>query len=1065
MILTPLVSRERIIRPRWRIIFLCLWLLQAVSLSAQTYYFDRYGVEAGLSSSKVYAIIQDKLDYVWLGTEAGVSKFDGVVFTNLSSENGLADGGVFSLYQDSTGMIWFGHLDGGISRYNGKTFEVVTLAGADLKGDITAFVQDKDGKLWVGTSGSGTFRIENPSAPVADLTYTQLRGKEGLSDQIFNIARTRDNKLYFLTDVGVKVLDPQTHAINNIDLDKLTRYWMLITMFEDSRGDLWFGTYNGGLYHWVKSTGEMKIYDKRDGLAKNWISYITEDRSGRIWVGTWGGGITVFDNEKMKTYDITNGLHDNQIKCILEDKEGNMLIGTYDHGLDIFKGEQFVTIDADHGLRNPIVWAILQDKDGAYWFGTNGGITVYHPSKPLEKRFDYFHQENRYIENKIRFLREDKKGDIWIGTEGGGLIKYEKRTGRFINDNYINDRLYADKIITALEVDGQNNLWIGTNQGLGYYEIETGYIERLTQGAGLAGDLISALYVDSHGALWIGSQVKGLTKCVKEGRNYVFSIVPVEKNFTPTSITEDTNGNLWIGTTKGVFVMNGDSVIMRLTEKDGILANTINLVDVDKDGNIYIGTNKGLNKYVPSEKKLYTFSGKNGFVGIETKSNASYLDRDGNIWFGTVAGVTRYNPTLTRTDVPEPLTHIRAMQVNYQPSEMKANMKLGFRQKNIVFDYNSICLTNPDAVLYQVMLEGADDDWRPVTTQTRAIYPALSPKKYTFMVKARNSLGVWNTEPITYSFTIRPPFYKTWWFILGCVIIGVFAIFTYITVREANLIREKRILEEKVVERTAEVVAKSKELEQKNKDITDSIRYAKRIQNAILPPVNAFTDTFILFKPKDIVSGDFYWLGRTEERHLIAAVDCTGHGVPGAFMSIIGYNSLNKIVKEYNITEPAAIMDQLNMEITQTLSQQSEDGEVKDGMDMSLISIHPVTSELEYAGSYNALYIVSDGRLTEIKADRIPIGRSSSITESKFTNHRVNVKKGDMVYLFSDGYADQFGGGDGSKFKYKGLKDLLASISELSLEEQKHRLDETIEQWKGPLDQVDDILLIGTRIG
>jgi len=1058
----PFVNKS--IRHLWRIFFLWLWLFPCGRLTGQTYYFDWYGVEQGLSSSKVYCIIQDRNDYIWLGTEAGVSKFDGVTFTNLSSENGLAEGGVFTLFEDSAGILWFGHLDGGISRMVNDRYEIITLSGAEVKGDITGFMQDHMGRLWISTSNSGVFRIDNPSAESGALGYLQFRGRQGLSDQVFHMTRTRDNKLYFLTDVGIRVVEPADSAFRNLDLDKLTHYWMKITMFEDSRGDLWFGTYNGGLYRWIPSKGEMKIYDKRDGLAKNWISCITENRQGQVWVGTWGGGITVFDGDRMKTYDMTNGLHDNLIKCIREDREGNMLIATYDHGLDIFKGEQFVTIDADHGLRNPIVWAIHQDKTGKYWFGTNGGITVYNPLQPADKRFVYYHQENRYIENKIRFIREDETGDLWIGTQGGGLIQYDSHTGRFINDNYINDRLYADRIITALEIDERNNLWIGTNEGLGYYEISTRYIERLVQKDGLAGNVITALYYDGAGVLWIGSQVKGLTRCVRKDDRYEFTIFPVEKNFTPNAITGDHKGNLWIGTPRGVYLFNGDSVVMRLTEKDGLLANTVNLISSDRSGNIYIGTNKGLNKYVPAEQKLYTYTNKNGFVGTETKSNAALLDRDGNMWFGTVLGVTRYNPALIREDVPEPLTHIRGMMVNYQPFEMKPDVKLGFRQRNIVFDYNSICLTNPDAVIYQVMLEGADEEWRPPTTQTRAIYPALSPGKYSFRVKARNSMGNWNTLPVSYDFTIRPPFYKAWWFILACIVAGFSVVIMYIKVREANLVREKRILEEKVAERTAEVVQKSRELEQKNKDITDSIRYAKRIQNAILPPVNAFADTFVMFKPKDIVSGDFYWFGRTENKQLLAVVDCTGHGVPGAFMSIIGYNSLNKIVKEYNITEPGAILDQLNMEITQTLSQQAEDGEVKDGMDMSLVTIHQETGEVEYAGAYNPLYIVSGGKLTEIKADRFPIGRSATVSDRKFTNHRISVKPGDMVYLFSDGYADQFGGADGSKFKYKPLKELLEAIHHFPLERQKEELDRTIEEWRGPHEQVDDILVMGARI-
>ncbi len=860
------------------------------------------------------------------------------------------------------------------------------------------------------------------------------------------------------------MFNPDSSRFEALVIEGLPRYFMIITMFEDSKGNLWFGTYNGGLYLWEKETGKVVIYDSvRDGLAKNWVSCITEDSQGRIWVGTWGGGISLLENGKFKNFDQSNGLQDIFIKCIREDHEGNMLIGTYDHGLSIYKGDYFVTLGENDGLSNPIVWAIHQDRQGRFWFGTNGGITVYDPAAPPAKRYTYYNQDNRYIENKIRYFREDQQGNIWIGTEGGGLVEYEASTGRFINDIYINERLYRDQIITALEIDDHNNVWIGTNEGLGYYEINTRYMERVTQGGGLAGNLISALYYDSKGVLWVGSQVTGLTKCERQGDGYVFTIMKMPRNFTPQSITEDREGNLWIATEKGVYIFDGDTITGHLTEEDGLLANMVNVVAHDKQWNMYIGTNKGLNKYMPDKDKLYTYSRKSGFVGIETKKDAAYLDRNGDMWFGTVAGVTRYDPNLARDTEMEPLTHIRDMQINYQPASLIPGQKLNYRQKNIVFDYNSVCLRNPDAVKYQVMLEGADEDWRPVTTQTRAIYPSLSPGKYTFKVIARNSTGNWNAEPITYSFIIRPPFYQTWWFILACVVAGISAILLYIRIREDNLKRENRILEEKVAERTAEVVQKSKELEEKNKDITDSIRYAKRIQNAILPPQESFTETFILFKPKDIVSGDFYWLARTEKKQLIAAVDCTGHGVPGAFMSIIGHNSLNKIVKEYHISEPAAILDQLNRELIQTLHQQSEEDEVKDGMDIALISIDIETRELEFSGAYNPLYHIRNGELNEIKGDRTAIGRTSQQVQ-KFTNHSVKLQKGDMVYIFSDGYADQFGGPEGKKFKYSTLKKLLMDIREKPLGEQRNILDSTLEEWKGRLEQLDDILIIGCRI-
>jgi serine phosphatase RsbU (regulator of sigma subunit) len=409
------------------------------------------------------------------------------------------------------------------------------------------------------------------------------------------------------------------------------------------------------------------------------------------------------------------------------------------------------------------------------------------------------------------------------------------------------------------------------------------------------------------------------------------------------------------------------------------------------------------------------------------------------------------------------LTHIKDMQVNYEPRSMVAGMKLNYKDKSILFDYYSICLTNPDVVRYKVKLEGADKDWQPVTSQTSANYPALPPGKYTFMVIACNSQGVWNSKPVTFHFIIKPPFYLTWWFILISVFIIVVLVIVYIRVREQNLVKEKIILEEKVKERTAEVVQKSVIIEEKNRDIMASIRYAERIQRAMLPREDTFQETFVLFLPKDVVSGDFYWMYDNGDTQFIAAVDCTGHGVPGAFMSIIGHNSLNKVVREYGLTRPSAILDQLNVEVIKSILQSQERG-INDGMDLALIALHRKTGTLEFAGAYNPLYLVRNGEVIVYKADRFPIGMATMEQKKIFTNTVVEIQAGDMLYMTSDGYADQFGSPDVKKFKSVNVKRILSEIWNLPVMVQKERLEKEIMDWKGELPQVDDIMFIGTKI-
>lgn len=285
--------------------------------------------------------------------------------------------------------------------------------------------------------------------------------------------------------------------------------------------------------------------------------------------------------------------------------------------------------------------------------------------------------------------------------------------------------------------------------------------------------------------------------------------------------------------------------------------------------------------------------------------------------------------------------------------------------------------------------------------------------------------------------------------------------------------QRERVLEQKVNERTEEVVRQKEEVERQSrkvvelyKNVTDSIRYAKRLQDSILPPERRIRellpDSFVYYRPKDIVSGDFYWVDRVDGRISFAAVDCTGHGVPGAFMSLIGHNGLNQAVRERGSGRPSEILKVLNKLAFNALHKDRDEYLVRDGMDMALCNYDPDRRVLEYAGANSPLYIVRDGEVLKFQPDKRPIG-SFELEGQDFTDHRILLERGDMVYIFSDGYADQFGGPKGKKFLYKRFRDLLVEVSRYPAERQSGMLEEAFRGWRGVHEQVDDILVIGMR--
>jgi serine phosphatase RsbU (regulator of sigma subunit) len=287
-------------------------------------------------------------------------------------------------------------------------------------------------------------------------------------------------------------------------------------------------------------------------------------------------------------------------------------------------------------------------------------------------------------------------------------------------------------------------------------------------------------------------------------------------------------------------------------------------------------------------------------------------------------------------------------------------------------------------------------------------------------------------------------------------------------------------LEQAVQARTEEVVMQKKEIEEQhdaikeqnekirliNTNMTDSITYARRIQRAVFPPEEhlgqLFRESFVMNRPKDIVSGDFFWLANKNGKKVISVSDCTGHGVPGAFMSMLGITLLNDLVNTRNILEPDTILNLLKNEIIRALRQKGKSDEATDGMDMALCVYDPAEAKLQYAGGFNPLVLLREGEITRIKADPMPIG-IGAITGKEFTRHELEVRKGDVIYLYTDGYEDQFGGDKNKKFSRKRFRELLLNIHTLTMPEQKRTLESTLDQWMEGVEQIDDITVLGIR--
>jgi serine phosphatase RsbU (regulator of sigma subunit) len=453
-------------------------------------------------------------------------------------------------------------------------------------------------------------------------------------------------------------------------------------------------------------------------------------------------------------------------------------------------------------------------------------------------------------------------------------------------------------------------------------------------------------------------------------------------------------------------------------------------------------------------------------------------DSSGIYWMGGINNVYAYNESYKTAYDKDFNSRIYAVFLNEDEEFLYNPDYLDTKEYVIDYDNNTIKFEfTTDAFLgefnneYSYYLEGEESGWSKWKTTNSVEYQRLSEGDYKFHVKAKNFYGFESNEA-TFTFTISPPWYRTWWAFLIYAVLIILLIYIIIRLSIRRVKAQNERLEQIVEERTAEIAEQNTklehqkaEIEEKTNDILDSIKYAERIQTAILPTDETLNNIFdgehfVLYKPKDIVSGDFYWADRFGSEAIFAAVDCTGHGVPGAFVSIVGFNGLNRTVNEFDLRKPGEILDKLADLVVGTFAK--SESQIKDGMDIALCNINYETQTLTYSGANNPLIIIRDGELIETKANKQPIGEFHN--RVPFTTHEFKLQKGDCVYVFSDGYADQFGGEKGKKFKGKALKQLLLEISKFNMTEQRTKLDEAFEIWKGDFEQLDDVCLFGVKI-
>jgi serine phosphatase RsbU (regulator of sigma subunit) len=600
-----------------------------------------------------------------------------------------------------------------------------------------------------------------------------------------------------------------------------------------------------------------------------------------------------------------------------------------------------------------------------------------------------------------------------------------------------------------------------------------------------------------NGIIWMGTINQGLYKMtVKEsGKKFTTEIARYDTSSGLPSgaiYPQLTTQGVIFGTGEGIFSMNGEGKFSPVREIMQLFPEGkrgIHRIKEDYKGRIWMITYLGNTfetGYLEKNGEVYQWT-STPFKPISKSIVHAILHESGFVtWLGGADGVSRFEGYKDKNYRPQYNTQIRKVvlgedSILYWGSYRNENGSLGlvqpeiFKQvlpyslNSVTFEFAAQMYENESQKQYSYYLEGFDKEWSMWKIETKAVYTNLPEGDYRFRVKSVNIYGNESTEAV-YEFTILPPWSRTMWAYAGYLILFIAFVYGAVnlsTRRLQAIIRERT---QEIVHQKEEIEKQKEVVEEKQKEIIDSINYAKRIQSAILAREEdikqIYPDSFLLYKPKDIVAGDFYFFETTPTHVFYAAADCTGHGVPGALVSVVCSNALNRCVKEFGLTDPGQILDKTRELVVETFKKSGQ--EVKDGMDISLLVKELEKNIYSWAGANNPLWLIqtnpenNEVELLEIKANKQPIGLSEK--PAPFTSHNLLLRKGDAVCLFTDGYADQFGGPEGKKFKYKPFKELLKNVYKISSSEQKVVLDTTIEEWKKGFEQIDDICVIGIRV-
>ncbi len=754
-----------------RIFAFFLFLFVSAGLWSQKYAFVTYSTEEGLPQSQVTAISQDDDGYLWVATLGGLAKFNGKNFITFSTGDGLLNNRVKTLnYFNST--LWIGH-DGGISFIKNNKIESVGFTGNDKSQNVSEILEFK-GEIYVTCNGGGLFILKNGQLIEKDLDekFHRIRGA-----QVFN------DHLYLATRSGI-LLSKDGKTFKLIESLPETSFSGVF----QSEDHLYFTSYVDGVYRWGIN-GQIKHYSQED--IKHVVFGGYADSKGEIWLNSQNGAIRIDQNDAISFLDNQAGLPLNMISCFFEDSEGNLWLGSEGKGMFRFPGEKFKYYDQSSGLPSNLLLSGFYSKSGDYFLGTyDKGVVRRTPDGESSVVFDG--------EGAIWAAIEDVDNKNWFGTQSS-LISLDEK-GEITK--YYRDSGIPGRKITAFYRISKNEMYIGGSEGVSLYK--NGSFTKLndvvTNDVGTVRDLLvykGKLFCASN--LGLFHLVEGKFESFKGVKDVVYNMKLDHLN------------NIWYGTEEGLFRFDGEE-IEQIELRSNPASNYINFINPNGE-KLFVGTNNGLfvlRDLSLAKPKIKRYGIGEGVVDLETNLNSAFFDQNNAFWFGTATAIVVYQLSEGSEKIVQPKIELKSILLNYQPfdyskfsseltpSGLPKELNLGYTKNNLIFELDGISLAHHRGLMYQFWLEGLNSDWSPLSENPTITFTNIPAGDYILRMRSVDMDGRLSEE-IKFPFTIRPAFYKTWWFI-GLTILAIAGLLYWLfrlRLRRINEINEKEKLEYK----------------------------------------------------------------------------------------------------------------------------------------------------------------------------------------------------------------------------------------------------------------------------